>query len=51
MASWEGGKPFRTLLESDPEVTLDEAALDDAFSLERALRNTGRIFDALEGIS
>src|SRR5437763_1443627 len=50
MASWEGGKPFRTLLESDPEITVDEATLDEAFSLDRALRNTGRIFDALEDI-
>ncbi|MDQ1437004.1 MAG: adenylosuccinate lyase [Acidimicrobiaceae bacterium] len=50
MAAWEQGKPFRTLLESDPEVTMDEAALDDAFDLTRALRNTDRIFDALEAI-
>ncbi|MDQ1446250.1 MAG: adenylosuccinate lyase [Acidimicrobiaceae bacterium] len=50
MAAWEQGKPFRTLLESDPEVTMDEAALDEAFDLTRALRNTDRIFDALEAI-
>jgi adenylosuccinate lyase len=50
MAAWEQGKPFRTLLEADPEVTLDEAALDEAFDLGRALRNTDRIFDALEEI-
>jgi adenylosuccinate lyase len=50
MAAWEEGKPFRTLLESDPEVTLSEAALDEAFDLGRALRNADRIFDALEGI-
>jgi adenylosuccinate lyase len=51
MAAWEQGKPFRTLLEADPEVTLDEAALDEAFDLRRALRNTGRIFDALKEIA
>src|SRR5581483_5685211 len=50
MAAWEEGKPFRTLLESDPEVTLSETALDEAFDLRRALRNADRIFDALEGI-
>jgi adenylosuccinate lyase len=50
MAAWEEGKPFRTLLESDPEVTMTADALDEAFSLERALVHTDRIFDALEGI-
>ena len=50
MAAWEQGKPFRSLLEADPEVTLTDAQLDEAFSLDRALRNTGRIFDALEDI-
>ena len=50
MTAWEEGKPFRSLLEADPEVPLDPDQLDQAFSLERALRNTDRIFDALEGI-
>jgi adenylosuccinate lyase len=50
MAAWEEGKPFRTLLEADPEVTLSEAALDEAFDLGRALRNADRIFNTLEGI-
>ncbi|MEY2565481.1 MAG: adenylosuccinate lyase [Actinomycetota bacterium] len=51
MAAWEEGKPFRTLLESDPEVAMTADALDEAFSLERALVHTDRIFDALEGIN
>jgi adenylosuccinate lyase len=51
MDAWEQGKPFRSLLEADPEVTLTDAQLDEAFSLHRALRNTGRIFDALEDIA
>src|SRR4051812_6656622 len=50
MAAWEQGKPFRSLLEADPEVSLTDAQLDDAFSLTRALRNTDRIFDTLEDI-
>jgi adenylosuccinate lyase len=50
MASWEQRKPFRSLLEADPEVSVSEDALDEAFSLERALRNTDRIFEALDGV-
>jgi adenylosuccinate lyase len=50
MAAWEEGKPFRTLLESDPEITLSAEALDDAFSLDRALVHTERIFDALQEV-
>jgi hypothetical protein len=50
MAAWEQGKPFRTLLEGDPEVTASAEQLDDAFSLERALRHAHRTIDALEEI-
>jgi adenylosuccinate lyase len=50
MASWQEGKPFRAMLEADPDIPLTEAELDDAFSLDRALRNTGRIFDALDDV-
>jgi adenylosuccinate lyase len=50
MVAWEEGKPFRSLLEADPEVTLSETALDEAFDLRRALRNAGSVFDVLEGI-
>jgi adenylosuccinate lyase len=50
MASWEQRKPFRSLLEADPEVSVSEDALDEAFSLERALRNTDRIFEALDEV-
>ena len=35
---------------ADPEVVLTDEQLDEAFSLARALRNTGRIFDSLEAI-
>ena len=50
MAAWTEGKPFRTLLEADPEVTLDADQLDAAFDLGRALRNTDRIFAALDAL-
>jgi adenylosuccinate lyase len=55
MQSWEQRSSFRSLLESDDEVvsTLGAgaaAALDDAFSLTRSLRNAGKVFDALEEI-
>jgi adenylosuccinate lyase len=51
MVAWEEGKPFRSLLEADPRVTIAPERLDEAFSLERALANAGRVFDALEEIS
>ena len=51
MNAWEEGKPFRSLLEADPEVPLTADQMDDAFSLERALRNTDRVFSALEEIN
>ncbi len=50
MAAWEERKPFRTLLEADPDVTVSPEVLDEAFSLERSLRHTDRIFDALEEV-
>jgi hypothetical protein len=31
-------------------VALGGEELDDAFSLDRALRNTGAIFEALDGV-
>jgi adenylosuccinate lyase len=47
MRAWSEGISFRTLVEKDPRVLLSAGALDDAFSMERALRNTGAVFDAL----
>ncbi len=51
MASWEQGRSFRAVLEDDPEVTLDKAALDEAFDLWRSLRHVDRVFDALSEIA
>jgi adenylosuccinate lyase len=50
MAAWERGRAFRSLLEADPEVPLDKAALDDAFDLRRSLRHAGRAVDALTAV-
>ena len=50
MRAWETGTEFRTLLEQDPEVSLDTTALADAFDLDRSLRHVGRIATALDEI-
>jgi hypothetical protein len=38
------------LLEKDARVPLSAEQLDEAFSLERALRNTGAVFEALDDL-
>ncbi|MDE3086904.1 MAG: adenylosuccinate lyase [Acidobacteriota bacterium] len=48
--AWDGRRPLRAVLEEDPEVSLDAAALDEAFSLERALRHVHRFLDALQEV-
>ncbi|MHB8330256.1 MAG: adenylosuccinate lyase [Acidimicrobiales bacterium] len=48
--AWEEDVPMRTVLEEDPEVSLDGAALDEAFSLERALRHVNRFLVALQEV-
>ena len=50
MDAWERGESFRSRLEADARVPLAGARLDAAFSLDRALRNIGPVFDALEEI-
>ena len=47
-AAFADRRPFRDVLVADERVPLKTDELDEAFSLERALRNTGPIFDALE---
>jgi adenylosuccinate lyase len=49
--AWESRKQFREVLESDPEMLLDKAALDDAFDLENSLRHRSRFLDALQSVS
>jgi adenylosuccinate lyase len=45
--AWAEQRPFRDVLEWDPEVSLTADQLDDAFDLSRALRNVDRFADAL----
>jgi adenylosuccinate lyase len=46
----EEGQPLRKVVEADPEVPLDQRGLDEAFSLERALRHTHLAIDALDEV-
>jgi adenylosuccinate lyase len=50
MRAWNESTAFRGLLEADERVTLSAAALDAAFDLERSLRNTDRVFAALDAL-
>jgi adenylosuccinate lyase len=45
--AWSERRPFRAVLESDPDVTLTPAQLDGAFDLDRTLRHVDRFADAL----
>jgi len=49
-AAWEQARPFREVLDADPEVTLEPGALDEAFDLRRSLRHVDRVFAVLEGV-
>jgi len=48
--AWEGRRPFRAVLDADSEVTVAPSRLDEAFSIERALRHVHRFVDALEEV-
>ncbi|MEO1190638.1 MAG: adenylosuccinate lyase [Pseudomonadota bacterium] len=49
MPVWLEGKDFLTLLKADPEVTLDEAALEALFDLDYHLKQVDRIFARVFG--
>jgi adenylosuccinate lyase len=49
-AAWDERRPFREILEADPEVTMTAGQLDDAFDLARALRHTERFAEALAAL-
>ena len=49
--AWEEGRPFRSVLEEDGEVTLSPVELDAAFDLARTLRHIHRFTDALEELT
>lgn len=48
--AWEEGRALRSVLEDDPEVPLDAGALDEAFSVKRALRHVYRFTEALQEV-
>ncbi|MDQ4132127.1 MAG: adenylosuccinate lyase [Actinomycetota bacterium] len=48
--AWAERRPFRSVLEADSRVDVAEEQLDEAFSLERSLRNTGAVFEALDDV-
>jgi len=49
-AAWAERRPFRQILDADPEVTLTESQCDAAFDLTRMLRHTDRFADALAAL-
>ncbi|MFZ9628113.1 MAG: adenylosuccinate lyase [Ilumatobacteraceae bacterium] len=48
--AWDERRSFRSLLESDPRVTVPAAVLDEAFDLARSVRHAGRAVDALDAL-
>jgi adenylosuccinate lyase len=49
-AASEERRAFRSVLEEDPEVTLEAATLDEAFSVTRSLRHVDRFAHALKEV-
>ena len=48
--AWEQRRSLREVLEQDRRGSVSSAALDEAFSLDHALRNVGLVFEALEEV-
>ncbi|HEY7627926.1 MAG TPA: adenylosuccinate lyase [Ilumatobacteraceae bacterium] len=48
--AWKEQRSFRELLDADQRVTVKADLLDDAFDLQRSLRHTDAVFDALAAI-
>jgi adenylosuccinate lyase len=53
MRAWEEEGDFRAAIEADPAVraVLSAEQIDEAFSLDRQLRNVGKIFGRVFGVS
>jgi len=51
MVAWTEARPFREVLEADPEVTMGKLALDEAFDLRRSLRHADRVFQELDAVA
>jgi adenylosuccinate lyase len=50
MQAWDGDRSLRDLLAADPSVDLDEARLDECFSLERVATSAEVVFDRLSDL-
>ena len=50
LRAWEGGE-LRTLVEKDPDIDLDAAALDEAFDLHAALTHVDTLFERLSELA
>jgi adenylosuccinate lyase len=48
--AWEQRRPLRGVLDDDARVSVSSGVLDEAFSLDHALRNVGLVFEALEEV-
>jgi adenylosuccinate lyase len=48
--AWQERRPLRDVLAGDPDVKLDTATLDRAFSVDRALHNVPRVVRAVEEV-
>ena len=46
--AWRDKRSFRELLEADDRVAVAPELLDEAFDLQRSLRHSGAVFDALD---
>jgi len=49
--AWAERRSFRAVLEADQQVPLTPQQFDDAFSLDRSLRNAGAVLDALDEVT
>jgi adenylosuccinate lyase len=48
--AWRDKRPFRELLDDDSRVKVAPELLDQAFDLQRSLRHSGAVFDALDSL-
>jgi adenylosuccinate lyase len=49
--AWAEKRSFRELLDADPRVAVDATLLDEAFDLQRSLRHSPAVFDAVDAIA
>ncbi len=49
--AWREQRSFRDLLDADPRVVVKPELLDEAFDLQRSLRHSGAVFDAVDALT